>query len=194
LNSEVNFACPDDTTIINVPANTYFSTISQEDADAQAEAFAESECPVIPPEFCDGFNTSVSALTWATYGTPNGDGAGTGAGGDLTFSGTEDFWFNPCSYNQISDDICLENGDKIRFTYHIVASGITNTAWNFFVQLNPDEFGPQDIRFGGNGTFDGVMDLTANISDHSTHLMAGFLLNGSDTPAAFSCTCTITRI
>ena len=42
-NEEQNFVCPD-SSIVTVPANTYFSQVSQDAANADALAFAETQC------------------------------------------------------------------------------------------------------------------------------------------------------
>jgi hypothetical protein len=81
-NTEQTVECPDETTR-TTPAGEFFSTVSQEDADAQALAPLAEECVTLCTEEFDNF-------TWNTTATPNDGAASANAAGgvaQLTASG-----------------------------------------------------------------------------------------------------------
>jgi len=60
-NEEQNFVCPD-SSVVTVPANTYFSQVSQDDANQQALTFAATQCTT------GGIDWSMLAWSEADFG------------------------------------------------------------------------------------------------------------------------------
>lgn len=73
-NDEETVTCGDGSTQ-TVPAHTYSSTVSKQDANDQAIAAAQAECPPPPCSCPDGSNQNLNNLTW-TFNQIAGSGSG----------------------------------------------------------------------------------------------------------------------
>jgi hypothetical protein len=110
-NTEQSYTC-DDSSVQTIPADTYFSTVSQADADAQALAAAMAEC-----FDCGGNPTTIGGVAWSIdrswdsngFFSATADGQTGGAfifsGSSPTFGGTIFAIFNFC--NPTNSDIIL---------------------------------------------------------------------------------------